>query len=103
MSFLPYTSAFLALAPSLAAQDVLTDRRRTAVVEVIERVKPAVVSILTNVSRQATDFWGQTFVFDTDGPSGTGVVIYEDGFIITNYHVVNGATNIQVRFDPADD
>jgi S1-C subfamily serine protease len=30
-------------------------------------------------------------------------MIYEDGFIITNHHVVSGATQIQVSFDPADD
>jgi serine protease Do len=69
---------------------------------VIERVKPAVVSISTHVSRQLNTIWGQIFT-DEAGPSGTGVVIYEDGFIITNYHVVSGATQIQVKFDPADD
>jgi S1-C subfamily serine protease len=30
-------------------------------------------------------------------------MIYEDGFIITNWHVVSGATQIQVSFDPGDD
>ena len=103
MSLLPPTLVTLALAPSLAAQEVPADRRRTAVVEVIERVKPAVVSVLTNVERQASNFWGQRFKIDTPGPSGTGVMIYEDGFIITNFHVVQGATQIQVSFDPADD
>ncbi len=88
-----------ALLPPAAAQDPLGDRRRTPVVEVIERVKPAVVSITTNVPRQAWPFG----LVDTPGPSGTGVVIFEDGFIITNFHVVNGANHIQVRFDETDD
>jgi serine protease Do len=79
------------------------DPRRTPVVEVVERVKPAVVSISTNVQHYAADFLGRTFVSEGAGPSGTGVVIYEDGFLITNYHVIDGATQIQVRFDPADD
>ena len=79
---------------ALTAQELPLDRRRTPVVEVVERVRPAVVSITTNVTRQA---W--PYLFDSPGPSGTGVVIYEDGFIITNFHVVNGATEIQVRFD----
>jgi serine protease Do len=57
------------------------------------------VSITTNIPRQA---WPYGLV-DTPGPSGTGVVIYEDGFIITNFHVVNGAHPIQVRFDETDD
>src|SRR5688572_13899084 len=86
------------------AQSEGEDPRRTPVVEVIERVKPAVVSISTNVQRQATDFFsGRSLVFDTPGASGTGVMIYPDGFLITNDHVVAGATEIKVRFDPDDD
>ena len=61
------------------------------------------MSISTNVTRQYQDPWGQIFETDSAGPSGTGVVIYEEGLIITNYHVIAGATQIQVRFDPADD
>jgi len=91
--------AALLLALPAHPQEVLNDRRRTWVVEVVERVKPAVVSISTNVQRQA---WPYGFV-EAEGPSGTGVVIYEDGFIITNYHVVKGATAIQVSFDKSDD
>jgi len=79
------------------------DLRRTPVVEVIERVKPAVVSITTNVKQRAVDFFGRTLEFDTPGASGTGVLIYPDGFLITNHHVIAGATEIKVRFDPDDD
>jgi len=96
-------SALALLVPPRPAQDALLDRRRTPVVEVVERVKPAVVSITTNVAREASDLWGRMFQLDTPGPSGTGVVIYEDGFIITNYHVVSGGTKITVRFDESDD
>jgi serine protease Do len=94
-------AALILLAPRTAAQEILTDRRRTPVVEVVERVKPAVVSITTNVPRQIV--WPSPQVVHTPGPSGTGAVIFEDGFIITNYHVVNGAREIQVRFDEIDD
>jgi serine protease Do len=95
----------LALAVLLAPgpQESPDDRRRTPVVEAVERVKPAVVSITTNVQRQRRDIFGGVFVADSPGPSGTGVVIYEDGFIITNFHVVEGASQIQVRFDAGDD
>ena len=88
---------FGVLAPG--PQEGPDDRRRTPVVEVIERVKPAVVSITTNIPRPA---WPIGMI-DAPGPSGTGVVIFEDGFIITNFHVVNGANAIQVRFDETDD
>ncbi|MEQ1893743.1 MAG: trypsin-like peptidase domain-containing protein [Planctomycetota bacterium] len=96
---------FLALVPVLpalrspAAQDE-ADRRRTWVVDVVERVRPAVVSITTNLLVQ--EGWPFRRVVQAQS-SGTGVMVYEDGFIITNYHVVRDATAIQVRFDEGDD
>src|SRR5262245_39819468 len=105
MSVFPHSLAVLgAFAPVLASQETPEDRRRTPVVEVVERVKPAVVSITTNttVVRRLWPF-GEEVRAGTAGPSGTGAVIFEDGFIITNNHVVNGATQIQVRFDETDD
>jgi serine protease Do len=96
---------FLALVPALsssptpAAQDE-GDRRRTWVVDVVERVRPAVVSITTDLLVQE----GFPFVRVVQAKSsGTGVMVYEDGFLITNYHVVRDATAIEVRFDEGDD
>ncbi|NOT30226.1 MAG: trypsin-like serine protease [Planctomycetes bacterium] len=105
MSVFPPSLVLLSLLGlPLVRQETSEDRRRTPLVEVVERVKPAVVSITTNtnVVRRTWPF-GQEVNVDTPGPSGTGVVIFEDGFIITNFHVINGATEIQVRFDETDD
>src|SRR5262245_43421166 len=88
----------LALVQLPAAQESPSDRRRTPIVEVIERTKPAVVSIATEV-RTRSWFGYQT----QEGPVGTGVVIFEDGYIITNNHVIQGARTIQVTFDKVDD
>ncbi len=87
------------LAPPVraAAQDTL-DRRRTPIVEVVEAARPAVVSITTNLRAQMWNPFGST-----SGPSGTGVVIFEDGYIITNNHVIANADAITVSFDEADD
>jgi S1-C subfamily serine protease len=75
-------------------------RRRTPVVEVVERARPAIVSIDCNVRR---DVWG---IFNMP-VSGTGVVLYEEGIIVTNNHVIapggRVASEILVRFDEADD
>jgi serine protease Do len=90
------------LAALVAAPTQDADPRRTPVVEAIERAKPAVVSITTNVRGQM-DFLGQIFQVEQRGSSGTGVMIYPDGFLITNNHVIAGATEIEVRFDPDDD
>jgi S1-C subfamily serine protease len=68
----------------------LAERR---VMEVYERVAPAVVSISTRVLRR-------TFFFDVvpEEGAGTGFVIDHDGHILTNYHVIEGAERIEVYF-----
>ncbi len=89
--------------PALAQEDVLSPRH-TRVVQVIQDVKPAVVSIATEV--RTVSYNAITGEFGQDAvkkPVGTGVVIFEDGFIITNYHVVEGANHILVTFDETDD
>ena len=89
------------LALPTQAQDPATDHRRTPVVRVIEQAKPAVVSITTNklVRVNYGLFTGQKEI----PGEGTGVVIFEDGYVITNWHVVKGSEQITVRFDEVDD
>ena len=54
---------------------------------IYEMVNPSVVNI-TVYSSQSIAALG----------SGTGIVMSEDGYIITNAHVVNGGTNVNVTF-----
>jgi len=84
-------------AAPLQAQETAGESRRTPVVEVVERCKPAVVSISSEFRRQA---W---FGWQDESSAGTGVVLFEDGYIITNNHVVADAQRIQVTFDTSDD
>ena len=42
-----------------------------------------------------TNFWGQRV---KGAAAGSGFVISRDGYILTNYHVINGASAIQVAF-----
>ena len=51
----------------------------------------SVVSI--NVSATSTNYFGQTV---QTAASGTGFFITEDGYILTNHHVVNGASSVSV-------
>lgn len=57
---------------------------------VAEKVGPAIVGIVSkgNVS----GFFPQT----VDLGSGSGIIITEDGYVVTNYHVVEGATEVSV-------
>ncbi len=62
------------------------------VIAIAETVGPAVVGI-TNM--RGHDFFNNPIV-----SSGSGVIFdSENGYIITNYHVVEGANNIQVTLD----
>jgi serine protease Do len=54
---------------------------------VAQKVSPAVVGI----SNKAQGLW------NTSEGSGSGIIFKSDGFIITNYHVIEGATEIKVK------
>ena len=59
--------------------------------EIIAKNENSVVAISTETVK--TDFWAGQYV--TQG-AGSGVVYSEDGYIITNNHVIAGASNISV-------
>ena len=64
----------------------------TTVQEVTALVKDAVVEITTETTSYDT-FYGQY----VSKAAGSGVIISEDGYILTNNHVIDGATSIKVR------
>ncbi len=67
----------------------LLDAYSRVVVEVVERIGPSVVSIRTKQRDQ----------YSREGEgSGSGVVITPDGFILTNNHVVENTSYLEVTF-----
>jgi serine protease Do len=84
--------------------------RRSPVVVAVEKVSPAVVNISTTVTEKVSPFlpFGRDDFFKDFFPEffpreyqytslGSGVIIDgKNGYIITNYHVVAGATEIKV-------
>ena len=73
------------------------DPRREPVAAVAERVLPAVVNVTTNVYR--ADPLGNA---EQGRGVGTGFVVRADGVIVTNCHVVQGASRITVSTSDED-
>ncbi len=68
------------------------DASSSAITNVVNTTKEAVVEITTEVM-STSSFIGQ---YVTEG-AGSGVILTSDGYMITNNHVIDGATNINVR------
>ena len=101
---------FAALLPGFVgyAQLVPEDAARDPVVIAVQKVVPAVVNISTErmVQRRFNDpfddlfrqFFGQSRRPQAEGVQslGSGVIVDEDGWIVTNWHVVRRASKITV-------
>jgi hypothetical protein len=97
-------SLLLSLEPAALRADV-RDVRRDAAVEAIERVLPSVVNVETKSRgerRLFYDWWRENWgpFFQEMPPqysAGSGVIIHEDGYVLTNVHVVEQADEIWVK------
>jgi S1-C subfamily serine protease len=80
-----------ALPDDAEGTDVL-DAYSQAVTNVVAKVGPAVVHIRAKSKGRARS---RTAPFDIEG-SGSGVIITPDGYIVTNSHVIEGASTLEV-------
>lgn len=90
-----FAAVALLLSSALAGKADAEEGRRTAIVSAIESTRDSVVNI-----------HGQKFVPNPDDESagelkrvngmGTGVVVDPRGYVVTNYHVVEGVRRIEV-------
>ena len=79
--------------PVTAQEDAIAQANALSVAfrAAAEKASPAVVTIVAH-----TDGFGREYDED-DGTVGSGVVIHDSGLILTNSHVVDGATRVLVR------
>ena len=62
-----------------------------SIADVVTKVKPSVVAITTEVT--TFNIFGGAF---TQEGAGSGWIVSEDGYVVTNNHVIEGAKNITV-------
>jgi len=65
------------------------DRKVLSTVDIGKLVGPSVVGIVSTVQYQG-------FFSDVSSGSGSGIIFTENGYIVTNYHVIAGATSVKV-------
>ncbi len=65
-----------------------------SIADTANKVSKSVVSIVT--STKVRNYFGQSF---DSAAAGTGIIATSDGYILTNKHVINGATNVTVILD----
>jgi serine protease Do len=91
----PEPSETPAQTPILGARGDLFISGENPVVEIAEKVGPAVVGITNKAQVSVPGFWGETITQDVEA-TGSGIILSEDGYIVTNYHVVEGYEELVV-------
>lgn len=66
--------------------------------DIVEICKPSVVEITTESVSSGNSLFGQ---YVSQG-AGSGVIISEDGYIVTNHHVIENATSVNVTLTTGD-
>jgi serine protease Do len=66
------------------------------IASVVDKVTPSVVSVTTSI--KARSYYGTT----DEQAAGTGILVSSDGYVITNNHVIDGASTVSV-FDSNGD
>ena len=97
-------AAFVALSPTLGQADDAP--RRSPTVKAVSQVMPSVVNIATKTRVQRVgylyDWWRDNWTpyaqqLPPEESAGSGVIISESGYVLTNVHVVRDADEIWVK------
>jgi len=80
-----------AVAPTAISQTRVTVSEESAIIDVVKKVGPAVVTVVNTLPPQM-GFFGRT----QPEARGSGVIVDRSGYIITNNHVVEGSQALSV-------
>ena len=69
-----------------------------SVQQIYEQTGPGVVQVTSTTVVSDNPFFGP----QADTSLGSGFVVDKDGYIVTNYHVIEGATEVEVNFSGDD-
>lgn len=80
----PYTDNISTVASTVSETELTME-------QIFERCNPAVVAISTEM--QTANWFGQ---YSPQAAAGSGFIFSSNGYVVTNYHVIDGATSIKV-------
>jgi serine protease Do len=81
-------------------QGNMVEFEETSVAAIANKVTPAVVSIVTETRRSG--YYSLFGGSNTSQSAGTGMIVTADGYVLTNKHVIDGATSVQVITQAGD-
>jgi S1-C subfamily serine protease len=85
-----------------ASQQPIAAGGRMSIGEIYKRAAPGVVQITSTTSGSSSSLFGDQFNSPPQQALGSGFVLDKAGHIVTNYHVVEGASDIKVSFSNQD-
>jgi serine protease Do len=97
----PSSSSAQTLRAPATQSAAISSQRRNAITDAVQKVAPSVVTVQTEVIQRvaaspADFFFGTQSGQQVQAGIGSGFIVREDGVIVTNAHVVSGATKISV-------
>ena len=84
------------------AHELAVANGRMTISEIYKRAAPGVVQITSTTSVSPSDLFRGQFAAPPQQALGSGFVLDKAGHIVTNYHVVEGASDIKVSFSNQD-
>jgi S1-C subfamily serine protease len=95
----PSTTTVIQQAPVASSRAATTSADGLTAHDIYERDAPGVVYVRAEVDEDANSPFGLDPTSQQREATGTGFVIDGDGHILTNYHVVEDASEVSVGFD----